>query len=220
MKLKSLTAVALLLGAASIALAAETAPGPASYTIDNRHSEAMFRVRHFMSKVSGKFPDVSGVVNIDKANPSASSVQFTIKAASIDTGVPDRDKHLRSGDFFDTEKFPEITFKSTKIAATSRKDVFDVTGDFTMHGITKQITVPVEVLGWQPMKQGERVGFSLSTSLNRKDYGVIWNRALDNGGFMLGDDVEVNIAVEAMKLNAPPTPPATSTQPAPATSTH
>ena len=106
------------------------------------------------------------------------------------------------------------------IAPTSRKDVFDVTGDFTMHGITKQITVPVEVLGWQNNPQGERVGFSLNTTVNRKDYGVLWNRALDNGGFMLGDDVEVNVAVEAVKQTAPPTPPTTSTQPPPATSTH
>src|SRR4051812_28350649 len=109
MKLKSLTAAALLLSAASIASAATDA-----FNIDRNHSEAMFRVRHFMSKVSGKFPDVSGVVNVDKANPAASSVQFSIKSASIDTGVTDRDKHLRSADFFDTDKFPEITFKSTK----------------------------------------------------------------------------------------------------------
>ena len=214
MKFKILTAVALLVSAASIASAAD------AFTVDSRHSEAMFRVRHFMSKVSGKFADVSGVVNIDKANPAASSVNVTIKTTTIDTGVADRDKHLRSADFFDTDKFPEITFKSTKIAPTSRKDVFDVTGDFTMHGITKQVTLPVEVLGWQTNPQGERVGFSLNTTVNRKDYGVIWNRALDNGGFMLGDDVEVNVAVEAVKRNAPPTPPATSTQPPPATSTH
>ena len=214
MKFKALIAVALLLSAASIASAAD------AFNVDSRHSEAMFRVRHFMTKVSGKFADVSGVVNVDKANPAASSVNITIKTATIDTGVADRDKHLRSADFFDTDKFPEISFKSTKIAATSRKDVFDVTGDFTMHGITKQITLPVEVLGWQANPQGERVGFSLNTTVNRKDYGVIWNRALDNGGFMLGDDVEVNVAVEAVKRNAPPTPPATSTQPPPATSTH
>jgi len=199
MKFRSLILSALLLGAASIASATD------AFTIDSRHSEAMFRVRHFMSKVSGKFPDVSGVVNIDKANPAASSVNVSIKTATIDTGVADRDKHLRSADFFDTDKFPEISFKSTKIAPTSRKDVYDVTGDFTMHGVTKQITLPVEVLGWQSGPQGDRVGFSLNTSVNRKDYGVIWNRALDNGGYMLGDDVEVNVAVEAVKRKeAPP----------------
>src|SRR5947209_15201033 len=208
MRFRSLTAVALIFGAASIASAATDA-----FNIDSRHSEAMFRVRHFMSKVSGKFPDVSGLVNVDKANPGDSSVQFTIKAASIDTGVADRDKHLRSADFFDTDKFPEISFKSTKIAPTSRKDVYDVTGDFTMHGVTKQITVPVEVLGWQSGPQGDRVGFSLATTVNRKDYGVIWNRALDNGGYMLGDDVEVNIAVEAVRpKEAPPAAAAPATK--------
>ena len=199
MKFKTLTAAALLLGAASLASATD------AFSIDSRHSEAMFRVRHFMTKVSGKFADVSGIVNIDKANPAASSVNVAIKTATIDTGVADRDKHLRSVDFFDVEKFPEITFKSTKIAPTSRKDVYDVTGDFTMHGVTKQITLPVEVLGWQNGPKADRVGFSLSTTVNRKDYGVIWNRALDNGGYMLGDDVEVNIAVEAVRpKEAPP----------------
>ena len=199
MKFRTLIAAALLIGAASLASASD------AFTIDSRHSEAAFRIRHFMSRVSGKFADVSGVVNVDKANPAASSVEFTIKTATIDTGVADRDKHLRSADFFDTDKFPEISFKSTKIAPTSRKDVYDVTGDFTMHGVTKQITLPVEVLGWQSGPQGDRVGFSLNTSVNRKDYGVIWNRALDNGGYMLGDDVEVNVAVEAVKRKeAPP----------------
>src|SRR5437016_11305155 len=200
MKFKTLTAAALLLGAASLASAAD------AFNSDSRHSRPIYQSVHFMSKVSGKFADVSGVVNIDKAKPATSSVEFAIKTATVATGVADRDKHLRSADFFDTDKFPEITFKSTKIASTSRKDVFDVTGDFTMHGVTKQITVPVEVLGWQNNPQGERVGFSLNTTVNRKDYGVLWNRALDNGGFMLGDDVEVNVAVEAVKRNAPPTP--------------
>jgi len=208
MRFRSLTAVALIFGAASIASAATDA-----FNIDSRHSEAMFRVRHFMSKVSGKFPDVSGLVNVDKANPGDSSVQFTIKAASIDTGVADRDKHLRSADFFDTDKFPEISFKSTKIAPTSRKDVYDVTGDFTMHGVTKQITVPVEVLGWQSNKQGERVGFSLATTVNRKDYGINWNHVLDQGALYLGEDVDVNVSVEALKkAEAPPAPAAATKQ--------
>ena len=198
----------------------QTATATRTLEIDRSHSEVAFQVRHLLSKVRGRFSDFNGTVTFDDANPQNSRVDVTIQARSIDTAEGDRDKHLRSADFFDTDKFPEITFKSTKIAPTSRKDVFDVTGDFTMHGITKQVTLPVEVLGWQTNPQGERVGFSLNTTVNRKDYGVIWNRALDNGGFMLGDDVEVNVAVEAVKRNAPPTPPATSTQPPPATSTH
>jgi len=202
MKFRILTAAALLFGAASLASASE------AYTIDSHHSEATFRIRHFMSKVTGKLPGVSGVVNIDKANPAASNVDVTIKTAAIDTGEPDRDKHLRSADFFDAEKYPEITFKSTKVVPSGKKDVYDVTGDFTMHGVTKQITIPVEVLGWQTMKQGERVGFSLATTVNRKDYGIIWNRALDQGGTMLGDDVDINVNIEAMKRAEAPAPAA------------
>jgi polyisoprenoid-binding protein YceI len=184
--------------AAPALFAAET------FNIDSRHSEATFRVRHFMSKVSGKFADVTGTVNLDRANPTASSVDFTIKTATIDTGVPDRDKHLRSADFFDVEKYPEITFKSTKIAAAGKKDLYNVTGDFTMHGVTKQVTFPVEVLGFQVTPRDERVGFALSTTVNRKDYGIIWNRTLDSGGVMLGDDVEVNVSIEAVKRKEAP----------------
>lgn len=201
MKFKTLTAVALLCGAASLASAADT------FNIDSRHAEAAFRIRHFMTKVSGKFADVSGMVNIDRANPAASTVDVTIKTATIDTGVADRDKHLRSADFFDTDKFPEITFKSTRIVPSGKKDVYNVTGNFTMHGVTKEITVPVEALGFLTGPQGERAGFAISTSLNRKDYGINWNRALDNGGFMLSDDVEINVSVEAVKKKeAPPAP--------------
>jgi polyisoprenoid-binding protein YceI len=193
MKFRILTAAALLLGAASLASAAD------AYKIDSSHAEATFQVRHLVNKVSGKFADVSGVINIDKANPAASSVDFTIKTATINTGVPQRDADLRSANFFDTDKYPEITFKSTKIAPTAKKDVYDVTGDFTMHGVTKQITVPVQVLGWQTTKQGEHVGFSLSTTINRKDYGINWNRTLDQGGMLLGDDVDVNVSIDALK---------------------
>ncbi len=188
MKFKSLIVAAVLLSAASLASAADV------YNIDSRHSEAAFKIRHWMSKVSGKFADLSGTVNIDKANPSASSVDLTIKAASVNTGVAGRDEHLRKPDFFDVEKYPDITFKSTKIVAGAKKDVYNVTGDFTMHGVTKQITVPVEVLGFQ----GDRVGFGFSTTLNRKDYGILWNKTLDNN-VMLGDDVDIDISIEAVK---------------------
>jgi polyisoprenoid-binding protein YceI len=206
MKFRILTAAALLLGAASLASATD------AYTIDGRHSEATFRVRHLMTKVSGKFADIAGVVNIDKANPAASTVDFTIKTATIDTGVADRDKHLRSTDFFDTDKFPEITFKSTKIVPAGKKDVYNVTGNFTMHGVTKELTLPVEVLGWQSSKQGERVGFSLATTINRKDYGINWNRVLDQGALYLGEDVDVNVSVEAVKRAEAPAAPAAAKQ--------
>ena len=207
MKFKSLTLAALLLSAASLASASD------AFNIDSSHSEASFKIRHWMSKVSGKFANMSGIVNIDRANPTASTVELTIKATSVDTGVENRDKHLRSADFFDVEKFPDITFKSTKIAPSGKKDVYAVTGDFTMHGVTKQITVPVEVLGWQNGPQAERVGFGFSTTLNRKDYGVVWNRTLDNSA-MLGDDVDIDVSIEAIKKKEVP-PAAAAPAPAP-----
>jgi polyisoprenoid-binding protein YceI len=171
-----------------------------TFVVDKNHSEANFKVRHMMSKVSGKFADVSGTVDVDRAKPSASSVQFVIKTESVNTGAPDRDKHLRSADFFDVEKCPEITFKSTAIAPTAKKDIYDVTGDLTMHCVTKHVTFPVEFLGFGKDPRGnERAGFSLTTRLNRKDYGINWNRALDTGGFLVGEDIDVDVNVETVK---------------------
>ncbi len=193
-----LTTVAAVLVAAS-GFAAET------FAVDQVHSEAMFRVRHLVGRVSGKFDDFSGIINVDRAKPSASSVEFAIKTVSIDTANGDRDKHLRTADFFDAEKNPEITFKSTSIVPSGKKDVYNVTGDFTMHGVTKRITIPVEFLGFVKDPWGnERAGFSLATQLNRKDYGITWNKALDTGGLMLGDDVDVTINIEAVKKAAAP----------------
>ena len=180
-------------------VAAAAVAAPQTYVVDRAHSEADFSVRHMMSKVTGKFDDFSGVVNLDRAKPAASSVEFTIKTASINTGNADRDKHLRTGDFFDAEKNPEIKFKSTSIAASKTKNVYDVTGDLTMRGVTKRVTLPVEFLGFQKDPWGnERAGFQLETKLNRKDYGINWNKALDNGGFLVGDDVTISINLETL----------------------
>src|SRR5213592_3131504 len=188
-----LTMVAAVLVAAS-AFAAD------SFVVDKNHSEATFQVRHLVSRVSGKFDDFTGSISVDQANPAASSVEFTIKTPSIDTGVADRDKHLRSADFFDAEKYPEISFKSTSIKPGARKDLYDVTGTFTMHGVTKTITLPVEFLGFIKDPRGnQRAGFSAHIILNRKDYGILWNRALDNGGTLLSDDVDVTVNIEAAK---------------------
>jgi polyisoprenoid-binding protein YceI len=171
-----------------------------TYNIDKQHSEASFQVRHFVTQVRGKFDDFSGAVNIVPGKPAESSVEFHIKAASINTGVADRDNHLRSVDFFDVANFPEITFKSTSIKAGASKDAFDVTGDLTMHGVTKRITIPVTLLGYAKDPWGnERAGFSLETTLNRQEYGIKWNKALDAGGMMLSDDVKVSINLESVK---------------------
>ena len=186
--------------AVALALTAATAfAAPQTYVVDRAHSEADFSIRHMMSKVTGKFDDFSGVVNLDRANPAASSVEFTIKTASINTGDADRDKHLRTPDFFDAAKNPEIHFKSTAIAATKTKNLYNVTGDLTMRGVTKHVTLPVEVLGFQKDPWGnERAGFQVETKLNRKDYGINWNKALDNGGFLVGDEVTVSINLETL----------------------
>ncbi|HYM62621.1 MAG TPA: YceI family protein [Thermoanaerobaculia bacterium] len=191
---------------ATLALFATTLAAD-TFAIDKNHSEASFQVRHFVTKVRGKFTDFGGAINIDQANPSASSVEFTIKATSIDTSNADRDKHLRSADFFDVEKNPEITFKSSKIAATKTKDLYEVTGTLTMHGVAKTITLPVTSLGSVKDHQGNsHAGFETHITLNRKDYGINWNRALDTGGFMLGDDVDVTINIESVLKKAQPAP--------------
>ncbi len=187
---------------AAVAVAA-SAFAADNFVVDKNHSEATFQVRHLVSRVSGKFDDFAGAISVDQANPAASSVEFTIKTPSVNTGVTDRDKHLRSADFFDVEKFPEISFKSTSIKPSSRKDVYDVTGTFTMHGITKTITLPVEFLGFVKDPRGnQRAGFTARTTLNRKDYGILWNRALDNGGTLLSDDVDITVNIEAAKSAA------------------
>jgi polyisoprenoid-binding protein YceI len=197
MKKQLVTAIALAFVALSV-FAADT------YVVDRAHSEAKFEIRHMMSKVSGKFDDLAATVNIDPANPTASNVSFTMKAASINTSNEGRDKDLRSDSFFDVGKYPEITFKSTAIKPTSNKNLYEVTGDLTMHGTTKHVTLPVEFLGFGKDPWGKtRAGFTVKTTLNRKDYGINWNKALDNGGFLLGDDVEVTLNLEAVKQTPP-----------------
>jgi polyisoprenoid-binding protein YceI len=197
----------LIVNTVAAVLVAASAFAADTFVVDRNHSEAIFQVRHFVSRVSGKFDDFAGTISVDRENPAASSVEFTIKSASINTGVADRDKHLRSADFFEAEKFPELSFKSTAIKPSSRKDVYDVTGTFTMHGVTKTITLPVEFLGFIKDPQGnERAGFTAHTTLNRKDYGVSWNRALEAGGALLSDDVGITVNIEAIKKA--PAPPA------------
>jgi polyisoprenoid-binding protein YceI len=190
----------LVLLAAAFTLAATLTAE--TYVIDKNHSDASFQIRHFASKVRGRFADFAGTIQADPAKPEASSVEFTIKTASIDTNQPDRDKHLRSADFFDAEKFPEITFKSSKVTPAG-KDKYDVTGTLTMHGVSKEVTLPVTYLGTMKDPRGSEIAsFEVATKLNRKDFGMTWNKALDNGGFMLSDDVDVQISLETKKQAA------------------
>jgi polyisoprenoid-binding protein YceI len=188
-----------LLVLAFTALAAGPARAADTLVIDRAHSEAAFSVRHLFTQVRGQFGTFEGTIHMDAVKPEASSVRFSIDAASIDTDNADRDKHLRSADFFDVASFPAITFVSSSIRATG-KDRYAVTGTLTMRGVAKTLTLPVSFLGIGKDPWGnERAGFSTAVTLNRKDFGINWNKALDNGGFVLGDDVAVTIDLETIK---------------------
>jgi len=195
--MKRMFSAVLLVGAmTSAAMAAE------AYKIDKSHSEASFRIRHLMSRVTGRFTDFDGLVNIDRKRPLSSSVAFTIRTASIDTGEPNRDNHLRSAEFFEVDKYPELKFQSTSIKAVG-KDTYDVKGNLTMRGVTKPVTVRVDYLGAAKDPMGnERAGFEVTTKLNRKDYGIVWNKSLDAGGYLLDDVVQVMIEIQAVKQKA------------------
>jgi polyisoprenoid-binding protein YceI len=169
-----------------------------TYKIDKSHSEAVFQVRHLVTKVRGRFDDFDGTILINEDRPELSSVEFTIRAASIDTNEKDRDTHLRSADFFDVEKFPTITFRSTRISRKSDAS-YGVIGDLTIHGVTKEVTLPVTHLGTAKDPWGnERVGFESELTLNRKDYGLMWNAPLEIGGFLVGDEVKVSVSIQAV----------------------
>jgi polyisoprenoid-binding protein YceI len=190
---------------ASVALAAPATAADV-YTIDKNHSDVSFQIRHIVSKVRGRFADFEGTIQIDPSKPEASSVAFTIRTASIDTNQPKRDDDLRSENFFDAAKYPEITFQSTKIE-TAGKDRYAVTGKLAMHGVSREITLPVTFLGFMKDPRGnERAGFELATTLNRLDYDIRWNRALEGGGALLGDAVDVTVNLETVKkaAEAPP----------------
>jgi polyisoprenoid-binding protein YceI len=189
---------------AGLFLAVTAFAAPETFQFDKNHSVVGFRIRHFVSKVEGRFKDYDGVITLDRQNPANSHVELTIQTASIDTASEGRDKDLRSPNFFDVEKYPTITFKSTKVVPKG-SDTYDVTGDFTMHGVTKPITVTVRHGGFANAGKVEKAGFEIvNFKLDRKDYGITWNRTLDGGGLMVGDDVEINVQVEANRpLEAP-----------------
>lgn len=196
MRLESLLPIGATL---SLFLAAAPLPAAETYVVDKGHSEAGFKVRHLVSKTAGRFADFSGRIQVDPAKPEASTVEFTIQAASIDTNEPSRDKHLKGADFFDVQKYPEITFRSQRVKPAG-KDRYEVIGDLTMHGVTKTITLPVSFGGFvKDPWGGERAGFETELTLNRKDFGIVYNKVLDNGGTILGDDVQVAINIEAVK---------------------
>jgi polyisoprenoid-binding protein YceI len=183
-------------------LAALAAPALAESTweIDPAHSSIQFGVRHLMiSTVHGKFPKFTATVVGDEKDPAHARVEVSIDAAPIDTGEPKRDAHLKSADFFDVEKYPTITFKSTKVEAAGERR-FKLHGDLTMHGVTKPVVLDVEATPEVKGMRGEtRAGARATTKLNRKDFGISWSKAMDGGGVVVADDVDVTIEVEGVR---------------------
>ncbi|MEP6925448.1 MAG: YceI family protein [Pyrinomonadaceae bacterium] len=176
-----------------------TAEMSGTYEFGKPHTTIGFRVMHFgLTEVPGSFRDYTGTINYDAADLAKSSVQFTAKIASIDTGIAARDTHLKSADFFDAEKFPELSFKSTKIEKKGNGII--ATGDFTIKGVTKQISLPFQITGVVKDGQGGiLMGASAQTVINRQDYGVSWNKTLDNGTLVLDNNVKVDLQIEAAK---------------------
>ena len=173
-----------------------------TYVIDPAHSRIGFSARHAMvTKVRGSFNEFDGTAYLDAENPANSRLQLTIKAASIDTRNPDRDAHLRSNDFFDMEQYPEITFVSTAVDQVDAEN-YRVTGDLTIKGVTRPVTVDVEYTGASvdPF-QNQRIGFEGRATVNRKDWGVNWNAALEAGGVLVSEKVTLEFEVSAIRTS-------------------
>ena len=174
-----------------------TATALKTYQIDRGHSEATFQVRHLITKVRGRFAEFDGTIMFAPDTPAGSSVAFTIQTKSIDTSQAQRDEHLRSGDFFDVEKFPLLTFTSTSVVARDGHQ-YDVVGDLTIRDVSKTVTLPVTYLGGAKDPWGaDKVAFETEITLNRKDFGLNWNAALETGGFLVGDEVKVSLSIQA-----------------------
>ena len=188
-------------GTALVVLAALAATSTAAdkYTVDPSHSSIGFAVRHMVvSKVKGYFNEYTAMILYDDKDTTKSSVEVTIKTASIDTRDAKRDEHLRTPDFFDAAKYPEITFKSKRIEKSG--DGFVAVGDLTMRGVTKEISITFTLAGVVTDPWGNtRLGLSGGTKLNRQDYGISWNKSLDTGGLVVSNDVEIAIEIEAIK---------------------
>jgi polyisoprenoid-binding protein YceI len=179
-------------------LAAEPS-SPVEWTIDPTHTQVGFTVPHMVvSEVDGVFRQFSGKVLLDEKDLTKSKVELTVQVASIDTGVADRDKHLRSGDFFEADKHPTITFKSTKITKAGKG--FKITGDMTIRGVTKSVTLDATLSEAVTSPWGKQVrGAKITGKLNRLDYGVSWNKSLDKGGIAVGNDVTIEVKTEINK---------------------
>jgi polyisoprenoid-binding protein YceI len=178
-------------------------PDKTLWEIDPAHTSVEFAVKHMMfTTVRGRFKNVKGTIEADETNPTRSRVDVEIDAASIDTGVPDRDAHLRSADFLDVEHYPKITFHSKRIEGASQKEGarFKVVGDLTIRGTTKEITLDAEYEGRGKDPWGkERAGARATAEIDRRDWGLKWNQALETGGILVGNNVRIEVEVQAVK---------------------
>ncbi len=173
------------------------------WEIDSGHSGVHFSVRHMViAKVRGQFSRWSGTVVAEDGDLGRASVEVVIDGSSIDTGVADRDAHLKSQDFLDVARYPELTFKSRHVE-TSGDERLKITGDLTIHGVTREVVLDVEYAGRTRDPWGnERAGFAARTSIDRRDYGLVWNQVLEAGGLLVGERVDIEIEVEAVKQTA------------------
>lgn len=170
------------------------------WQLDPAHTLVEFAAKHLMiTTVKGRFTDVSGTIHMDEANPAASSVDAVINAGSIDTRTDQRDAHLKSADFLEVERYPEITFKSTNVERAGDGQ-YRVTGNLTIHGVTKQVVLDVHDEGrTKDPWGGERAGFSATTRIDRRDFGLTWNQVIESGGVVVSNEIRITIEVEATK---------------------
>lgn len=176
-------------------------PVVTTWNVDPAHSVAEFKVRHLMiSNVKGRFSGVSGLLRLDETDVTNSSVEASIDAASVDTREPQRDAHLKSADFFDVERFPTLSFKSTRVTRNLDGDL-QVTGELTIHGMSRSVVFAVEDFSESSKDPwgNVRIGLSAATRINRKDFGLTYNAALETGGVLVGDEVTINLDVEFIK---------------------
>ncbi len=175
----------------------------APWTLDPSHSSVEFSVKHMMfSTVRGRFNKFDATVNLDEQHPERSNVEVKVDVASVDTREAKRDEHLRTSDFFDAAAYPLITFKSKKVV-TKGHDRYDIVGDLTIRGVTREVVLDAAITGFGKDPWGNRrAGFSAQTGVNRKDYGVKWNVALETGGIMVGDEVKIAIDGELIQAKS------------------
>ena len=179
------------------------AAGLTRWELDPAHTTVEFSAKHMMiTTVKGRFSDVSGTIEADEAHPDRSSAEASIDAASVDTRNEQRDTHLRSADFFDVEQNPVISFRSKRVEGAAGKagDRFKVIGDLTIRGTTKEVTLDTTYEGKiRDMEGKERAGFSATTSIDRRDFGLVWNQALETGGLLVGNEISIEIEAEAVE---------------------